>query len=107
MTGRISETAPFYAYSVINDGGTPGQSKYLQSLGTSNISTAPSAFSRPGQPETRQRERQKRRPSGKPSPMPIGTPSNAMAGSTTLHYQRAEPSPLRRRQQSSLVFALR
>ena len=49
--------------------------------GTSNISTAPSAFSRPGQPETRQRPRQKRRFLRKPSPMPMGTPSNAMAAS--------------------------
>ena len=65
-----------------SSGRQAGESKYLRSLGTSNISTAPSAFSRPGQPETRQRPRQKRRGCGKPSLMPIGTPSNAMAAST-------------------------
>ena len=43
---------------------------------------SPSAFSRPGQPETRQQPRQKRRGSGKPSLMPVGTPSNSMAAST-------------------------
>ena len=49
--------------------------------GTSSISTATSGLSRPGQPETRQRARQKRRFSAKPSLIPIGTPSNAMAAS--------------------------
>ena len=34
-----------------------GLSKSLRSLGTSTISTAPSAFSRPGPPEIRQREK--------------------------------------------------
>ena len=61
-----------------------GVSKHLRSLGTNNISTAPSVFSRPGQTETRERPRQKRRFFGRPSPMPIGTPSNAMAASMPL-----------------------
>ena len=50
--------------------------------GTGTISTAPSAFSRPGRPETRQRPHQKQRGCGKPSLMAIGTPSHAMAAST-------------------------
>ena len=43
--------------------------------GTRNISTTPGAFSRSRQRETWERPRQKRRFFGKPSLMPIGTPS--------------------------------
>jgi len=52
-------------------------------LGSSEIRTAPSEFFSPGQPETRQRPSQKRRSFGKPSLIPIGTPSNAMAASVS------------------------
>lgn len=56
----------------------------------------PSAFCRPGQPKTRQRSRRKRRDCGKPSLMPIGTPSNAVAAST-LSWKRSTKQTTKRR----------
>ena len=82
-----------------SSGRQAGESKYLRSLGTSNISTAPSGFSRPRQPETRQWPRRKLRFFGRPSPIPIGTPSNAMAASTpswirsTRRTRKRRPRP--------------
>ena len=69
-----------------------GLSTYLRSLATSYISTAPSAFSRPGQPETRQRPRRKRRFYGKPSLMPIGPRSKAKAALAGARIDRQFPS---------------
>ena len=80
-----------------SSGRQAGLSKCFAVYGPATSRLQPSAFCRPGQPKTRQRSRRKRRGCGKPSLMPIGTPSNAVAASNTVVEENRPKRTTKRR----------